>query len=413
MVPLRRQITISLLLLSGALAVALLLFFSRPAAEIEEPEARPVSVDVALAVSEDIQPRIQAQGTVQALRETTIMAEVPGRIIETSDKFLSGGFVLAGEVLVRIDPRDYQTDLLRAEAALETAESALAQEVGRAEVAQREWEKLPANSQRTQQARDLYLRKPQLEQAQAQQRAATADLNTARDRLERTLIRAPYNAIIRSKQAELGQYVVSGSQIADVVSVDVAEVRLAIPQTRLPFLDLPDITGSGGSEIPVDLYTAVNGELRQWQASLHRTEAVFDERSRVLYAVARVDDPYALERPGDEPLRLGSFVNASIQGSLIKDVIALPRYVLRAGNRVWIVDKDNILRNRDVGILSTGGDQVLVKSGLKPGERVSLTVLDDSLEGSRVAINSSVATDKLHRGESDDLPSEATASVDP
>lgn len=413
MVPIRRQITISLLLLAAAFAVALLLFLDRPAADIEEPVARPVSVDIALAVSEDIQSRIQAQGTVQALRETTLMSEVSGRIIETNDKFLAGGFVEAGEVLVRIDPRDYETDLLRAEAALETAESTLAQEEGRSEVAQREWEKLPANSQRTQQARDLYLRKPQLEQAQAQLRAATADLNTARDRLERTLIRAPYNAIIRQKHAELGRYVVSGSEIADVASVDIAEVRLAIPQTRLPYLDLPGLAQDPNAPVPVDLYTSVNGDIRHWPAHLHRTEAVFDERSRVLYAVARVEDPYMLEQAEGEPLRLGTFVNASILGRVIPGVISLPRYIMRAGNRVWVVDDDNILRNRDVSVLNTGGEQVLVNGGLKPGERVSLTVLDDSLEGSRVNVNSAVPSDELRQRGTSGLPAEATAAVAP
>ncbi|MFV8820054.1 efflux RND transporter periplasmic adaptor subunit [Haliea sp. E17] len=413
MVPIKRQLRISLLLLAAALAAASLMYMNRPPAQIAEPEQRAVSVDVAVAVAEDRQVEVQAQGTVQALRETTLVAEVPGRIVATSDKFHAGGFVAEGEVLVRIDPRDYQTALLRAEAALETAQSALIQEEGRAEVAQREWEKLPANSQRTQQARELYLRKPQLDQAKAQQRAATADLNTARDQLERTIIRAPYDAVIRDKQVDLGQYVVTGNQIAALFSVGVAEVRLPIPQSRLEFLNLPGVADDGANPVPVDLYASVAGALQHWPATVHRTEAVFDERSRVLYAVARVDDPYALRHPDRPPLRLGSFVNANIQGRVFSQVIALPRHVLRAGNRVWVVDRDDILRNRDISILNPGGDYVLVNSGLKPGERVSLSVLDDSLEGSKVTINSSVPTDELGGPAKAGLSPEATAGVTP
>ncbi len=400
-------------MLATALALATLLFFNRPSADIAEPAPQRVSVDIVVAVVEDIQAEVQAQGTVQALRETTLMAEVPGQVIATSDKFHAGGFVEEGEVLVRIDPRDYQTDLLRAEAALESAESTLVQEEGRAEVAQREWEKLPANSQRTEQARDLYLRKPQLEQAQAQLRAATADLNTARDRLERTIIRAPYNAVIRSKQVELGQYVVTGNQIAEVFSVDVAEVRLAIPQSKLEFLQLPDIRQQLLAPVPVDLYASIAGALRHWPAQLHRTEGVFDERSRALYVVARVPDPYALDEPQREPLRLGTFVTANISGRLMEGVVSLPRYVLRAGNRVWVVDKDNILRNRSVSVLNTGGANVLVNGGLKSGEKVSLTVLDDSLEGRRVSINSSVGSDDLRSRDRSGMAAEATAVVEP
>ncbi len=187
----RKQSIIAVLMLAVAAAVAVTLYFKRPPAQIAQPEFRPVSVDVAVAVKQSIRVEVQAQGTVTALRETSLMAEVSGRIIDVAENFLVGNFVAEGDVLLRIDPRDYQTELLRAQSAVESAESNLAQERGRAEVALREWKKLPANSQRSEEAQDLYLRKPQLELAEAQLLSALADLNTARDRLERTIIKAP------------------------------------------------------------------------------------------------------------------------------------------------------------------------------------------------------------------------------
>ncbi|TGD72065.1 efflux RND transporter periplasmic adaptor subunit [Mangrovimicrobium sediminis] len=412
MLAIKRQLLVSVLLLGAAVGISVLLFLGRPPAEIAEPVVRPVSVDVAVAVAENIRVEIQAQGTVEALRRTALLAEVSGRVVETSDKFLVGGFVAADEVLLRIDPRDYQTELLRAQAAVETAESALAQEKGRAEVALAEWEKLPANSQRNQEARDLYLRKPQLEQAQAQLRAATADLNTARDRLERTIIRAPYDAVIASRDTELGQYVVTGARLAEVFSVDYAEVRLPVAQSRLAFLELPGL-GKFASDTPIDLYTAAGGQVRHWEATLHRTEGVFDERSRSLYVVARIADPYALHSADAEPLRMGSFVNAAITGREITDVIALPRYVLRAGNQLWVVGANDILQDRAVSVLSTGGEFALIDAGLLPGERVSLTLLDESLEGAKVVINSTTPTDELRRREQRALPGDATAALAP
>lgn len=396
MASIKKQSAISIALLSGAAAIAALLYLNRPPANIAEPEYTPVSVDVARVVMETVRVEVQAQGTVSPLRETTIMAEVSGRIIDVSDNYLVGGFVTAGDVLLRIDPRDYQTSLLRAQAAVEQAESNLAQEKGRAEVALREWEKLPRGSQRSDEARDLYLRKPQLEQAEAQLLAATADLNTARDNLERTIIKAPYNAVIRAKSSELGQYVGPGTALADLFAVDYAEVRLPIPQSKLDYLDMPGVEGySEGAKI--DLYTDVAGVVRHWPATLHRTEGVFDERSRVLYAVARIEDPYALENPGREPLRLGTFVNANISGREMSGLVTLPRHLLRAGNSVWIVDQNNILRNRQVTVLRTGGERALVNGGLTEGERVSLTNLDTSLNGSRVEIRSETSTDQLFR----------------
>ncbi len=383
-------------MLATAVAVTVTLYLNRPSSDISEPEYKPVTVDVAEVVKEDLRIHIQAQGTVSPLRQTAILAEVPGRVVEVSPAFNVGGFVKKDEILLRIDPRDYQTSLLRAQAALESAESALAQERGRAEVALREWEKLPRGSQRSEEARDLYLRKPQLEQAEAQLLAARADLDTARDNLGRTVIRAPYDALIGAKHSELGQYVAPGSPVVDIFSVDYAEVRLPIPQSKLDYLELPGLEGYREGAA-IDLYTDVAGDLKHWQARLHRTEGTYDERSRVLYTVARIADPYALNSPGREPLRIGTFVNADIEGREIRDVVRLPRHLLRAGNLLWIVDESSRLRNRQVTTLRTGGDEIYVSAGLDDGDLVSLTVLDNSLDGAKVEIVSITPSIELER----------------
>lgn len=374
-------------MIAGATAVSVILYLQRPSSEIAEPVYAAVTVDVVEAVKQSQHIEVQAQGTVTPSQETIILAEVKGRIIEVSEAFHVGGFASRDDVLLRIDPRDYQTKLLHAQAALETAESALVQEKGRAEVALREWQKLPKNSQRSQEAMDLYLRKPQLEQAQAQLLAAQADLNTARDNLERTIIRAPYDALIRAKHSDLGQFVGAGTTLAELFSVEVAEVRLPIPQSKLDYLQLPGLQGyDKGSNI--DLYTDVAGEIKHWTAQLHRTEGVFDERSRVLYTVARIEDPYGLRHEGQAPLRIGTFVNANIQGREFSGIVVLPRYVLRAGNLVWVVDDSMRLRNRQVSTLRTGTEQVYVTAGLDEGDLVSLTNLDASFAGALVEVRS-------------------------
>ena len=392
----KKQVFLSLSMLALASGISLLLFLNRPPTDIQEPEEFSVSVDVAKVVKQDLRIQIQAQGTVTPLKETSILSEVNGRVVEVAENFNVGGFVSEGEVLLRIDPRDYQTSLLRAQAAVESAESNLAQEKGRAQVALREWQKLPKGSQRSQEAKELYLRKPQLEQAQAQLLAAQADLNTARDNLERTIIKAPYDALIRAKHSELGQFVAAGKPLADIFSVEYAEVRLPIPQSKLAYLELPGIEGYAKGS-PIDLYTDVSGEVKHWTAQLHRTEGVFDERSRVLYTVARIEDPYALKDRTREPLRIGTFVNANIEGRELKGLVTLPRYLLRAGNFVWVVDETMHLRNRKVSILRTGGDTLYVNAGLDEGDLVSLTALDSSFAGSKVTIQSTAPSDKLDK----------------
>ena len=381
-------------MLAGSVVITTILYLNRPATIIEEPVRTIVTVDVTEVVKQNLRIPIQAQGTVTPLQETSVMSEVNGRIIEVSPSFIVGGFVSKDDVLLRIDPRNYETSLLRAEASVKSAQSNLAQETGRAKVAEQEWKKTPRGKQRTQASKDLYLRKPQLDQALAQMLAAQADLNTARDNLERTSIRAPYDALIRTKHSELGQFVAAGTPLADIFSVEYAQIRLPIPQNKLEYLELPELgTMQNGS--PVDLYTEVGGQVKHWNAYLHHTEGVFDARSRVLFSVARIEDPYGLQYPHADPLRIGTFVNARIKGKELVDIVRLPRYIIRAGNNVWVIDETGLLRTRSVTFLRTGGDFVYVSAGLNDGELVSLTTLDNSFEGAQVRIESQIPSNMV------------------
>lgn len=394
-------------MLVAATAIAYVMYLNRPTSETSEPVYVPVTIDVAQVVQEDLRIPIQAQGSVSALRKTNLVSEVSGNIVEVSSAFNVGGYVSAGDVILRIDPRNYQTRLLRAQAALESTNSNLAQEKGRAQVALNEWERLPKGSQRSQAAKDLYLRKPQMGQAEAQSLAAQADLNTARDDLERTVIRSPYDALISKKSSELGQFVGVGTPLAEIFSVDYAEVRLAIPQSKLAYIDLPGLADVETLKSQVDLYTDVSGDLKHWLATLHRTEGTYDERSRVLFTVARIADPYALKNDSAHPpLRIGTFVNANIQGKLQSNLVALPRYILRAGNNVWTIDKNQQLRNRKLTLLRTGGDTMYVTAGLQDGDLVSLTALDSTFAGATVNIVSSTKTNAASEptGKTETLP---------
>ncbi|MEM1111308.1 MAG: efflux RND transporter periplasmic adaptor subunit [Pseudomonadota bacterium] len=404
------QILVSIALLAVASGAALALFLLRPPSAIKPPEYKPVEVEAAEVALETVRIPVQAQGTVTALRHTALLSEVQGRVIEVSENFLVGGFVEEGEVLLRIDPRDYEAALLRAQAALESAESNLAQERGRAEVALQEWQKLPKNSQRSVEATDLYLRKPQLELVEAQALSAEADLENARDDLDRTIIRAPYAALIRGKSVDLGQYVSPGTSLTDILSVETAEVRLPLPQSRLDYVELPRLADAS-SGAPIDLYTDVSGQVRHWPATLHRTEGVYDERSRVLFLVARVSDPYALTDSTRPPLRIGTFVNANIQGRAIDNLVTLPRYVLRSGNQVWVIDDNKQLRNRTVETLNAGDEMVYVTRGLQPGELVSLTALDNSFGGATVNIIEQVPTTSLGKASDPIQALEASAAT--
>jgi RND family efflux transporter MFP subunit len=388
-----KQLFLSAIMLVIASAVTAVLYFNRPSSELAEPAAQDITVDALEVSLQTIRIPIQAQGTVTPVRQTSIISEVRGRITEVSDAFNVGDFVSKGDVILRIDPRDYQTELLRAQAAVASAKSGMAQEKGRAAVARQEWKRLPKGSQRSPEAKDLYLRIPQLELAEAQLLSAMADRDTATNNLERTVISAPYDCLIRSKHSELGQFVSPGTPLTEIMSIESAEVRLAVPQSKLGYLDLPSV-GAYNADTNVDLYSDVAGNVQHWQAQLVRTEGIYDERSRVLYTVARIEDPYGLKTSTEplSPLRIGTFVHARILGKELDGITVLPRHILRAGNLLWVVDEDMILRNRKVSLLRTGGDLIYVSAGLEDGDLVSVSVLDPTFSGSKVRIVSQKST---------------------
>jgi len=176
------------------------------------------------------------------------------------------------------------------------------------------------------------------------------------------------------------------------MAVSDAEVRLAIPESKLSYLSLPDAYGGATRDLAgVELSYRVDGETQSWSASLVRSEGVLDQRSRSLFVVARVRDPYGIYEPGSDgftPLRFGMFVNASIEGRRVERVIPLPRAVVRPGNEVWVVDDNNRLQARNVSLLRTDGAEIFVTAGLDDGDRVCLTSVGPVLPGTLVSISS-------------------------
>jgi len=402
-----KQIYLSLVFLLGASIITTILYSNRPETAKVDSAPKPVSVEVQLVEKETVRIPVAAQGTVMPHTQTSVVSEVSGKIITVAEFFNAGGVFKTGDLLLQIDDRDYRARLEQAKANVASAQSDLAQEKGKAEVARQDWLKFGGNKvKRSQDSTDLYLRKPQLAKAQAELDSALANLQKARDDLERTSIRASYDGIVREKLSDIGQYVTPGQPLATTFAIDYAEVRLAIPQNKLGHLDLPRPGHSATEAAEVDLYATIGGSLYYWPAKLHRTEGIIDERSRVLFTVARIDDPYGFKTEVDMPLRIGTFVTAEISGKVIDDIVVLPRHVLRAGNFLWVVDENNTLRNRQVETLQSQGSDIYVVSGLKNGERVCLSIVGAVIPGTPVTIAN-------QHNDSAPVPSATTISTTP
>ena len=368
-----------------ASTVALVLIQTRPkAAQVAAP-APALLVSVASAVREPVRFMVRTQGAVSPRTETTLVSEVAGQIVEVSPAFVSGGFFKKGDVLLRIDPRNYESAVKRASAGVAQARTQVATENALAGYAYEDCKRLRNVDANRDEASDLALRKPQLQEALASLEAREAELEMAQEDLNRTVIRAPYDGMVREKIADIGQFVNVGNQLARTFAVDRAEVRLPISQQDLTFLDLRGL--EEGLTLPVDLRATIGSQSHHWAAKIVRSEGVFDAMSRVLYVVAQIEDPYDLTGSGREPLRMGTFVTAEISGNAGGDLFAIPRHALSRGDTIWIVDEQLKIQPRVVGIVRTDEEFAYVENGLEDGERYAATPINQPLPGMQVRIS--------------------------
>ena len=220
-----QKFILPLAILGVSLAIAILLYLQEEPPRTNEIKQPTMLVDVVRAKVDSAQITVRAQGSVIPRTQTTMISEVAGLIMEVSPVFVAGGFFSKGDVLVRIDDRNYRAEVKRAEAAVAAAQTTINRETGLAEFAREDWERARKLLNSSKGASDLALRKPQLAEAYAQLEFAKADLEKRLGDLDRTVIRAPYDGLVREKLADLGQFVNAGSPVASTFAVDVAEIR--------------------------------------------------------------------------------------------------------------------------------------------------------------------------------------------
>jgi RND family efflux transporter MFP subunit len=344
---------------------------------------------------QNVQLTVRSQGTVSPRTESDLVSQVAGEVIQVAQQFAAGGFFKEGDLLVRVDPRDYEFALSRLKAEVAQARLRFAQEEGEASIAREEWEKL----EKEEEPNPLVLRKPQLAEAKASLDAALSNLKQAELNLERTQIQAPYDGRIRIKKVDIGQYVSPGAPLATIYAVDYAEVRLPVSDDEIAYLDCClDYRSQNPAALNIDVNITVNfaGQSHQWEGKIVRVEGEIDPLSRMINLVARVKDPYGENRrSGRPPLAVGLFVEAEIIGKKVKDVAVVERSALRGTDQVLIIDKEKRLHFRRVDVLRADFETVIISSGLREGERVCLSPLETVVEGMRVRVVEENQTQEL------------------
>lgn len=383
----RKKVVLPILILGVGIAVAWMLMISSPKAQRKPVVSLPPLVKVEQVSAQNVRIPVFSQGTVRPRTSSNLSAEVTGRIIETSSRFANGAFFKKGDVLLRINPSDYELAITKAEALVASAR----QQLARAEAEYKQKLEEYKGIERSK-ITDYALRKPQYEEAKASLKAATADLDLAKVQLQRCVIRAPFDGRIVDKKADIGQYVTPGMMLANVYSTDVAEVRLPLSQSQINLLDLPTSASDSEEIEPAKaMLTAQSaGQPQSWESKIVRKEAIIDERNRLQYVVAQVADPYGLDTKTIKRAELttGLFVEAKIEGRLIENVFVVPRKSIHNNNTVWILDQDKRLRIKSVDLIHRGEDKVYISQGLSNGDSVITSPLDAVIDGMQLRIDS-------------------------
>ena len=369
---------------AAALFVAVMMNLLAPGADKSpEPEAA-IAVKSMVVKSADLAVRVESQGVAKARTRTSLVSEVSGAVLRVSDNFVVGGTFQVGDMLMALDPTDYEVALQRAEARLMSVKAAMEFERARSVQAAKEW----AMTGRPQsEAPLLALRRPYLLEAEANLLQAQSEVRQAKIKLEKTVIKAPYAGMVANKLADVGQFVAAGTRVGEAFAIDYIEVRLPLTERDLSMMG--SLLSQNLTDKTVLLSGAVDGVNTSWQATIVRSEGVVSELNRAQYLVARLADPYGLKvDQGNKsvPLRVGTFVKASIEGKVLKDVFQIPRSALLEGSRVGLIDSEQLLKIVPVTVAHADDQYYYLSNGLTAGMEIVISALGTPIEGLKLRV---------------------------
>ena len=378
-----------------------------PTAPRSHGERRAKLVEVQAVHTTSRTVSVEAYGNVIPAQQVELKPQVNGKVEWLAELLIPGEHIKQGEPLLRIERRDYELAVARAQSQVHMAEAALVEarrqltyadrdlklEMGSQSVAKRDYELL--KDEIADSNRDLVLRKPQLEAVQAEVGAAKAGIESAEASLEsakaqleqakldleRTSIAAPFNAIIEEKLVDRGDTVSTSTPLVRLVGSDEFWVELAVALGDLKWVELPEPNNGPGAEVRLYNTAAWGEDVFRIGHLLRRLPGVDDGRmARILVTV---EDPLALESQADHdlPLLASTYVRAEITGKLVDSIVVLPQELVRQNDEVWVMGGDNALQIRKVDVIYRGRTEILISSGIEPGEKVVATELTIPVEG--------------------------------
>lgn len=374
------QLVMVLLIIAAGVLFATFLIATKKEPEKIPKELTLPAVEVISVQKTNPSVLVKAQGEFFPTRETTLSASVAGEIIYVSEKYETGEKFAEGEVILRIDDVDYKTALVNAQTAerqilssVKEAEVALKLEVARAEQALRDWQKLG----RGEEPSELLLRKPQIAAAEARVVSATASIDQARANIEqaqrnldRTIVKAPYDCQLSSKNLDLGALATAGMPLFTVFEQGSVKGMVPVSLEDAGFVDL--------KESKISASAVIAGQSQSWTGELVRSENRIDPRTRSITMIAHFS--------GEDKPPVGLLADFEITGKKMTEVYEVPRVALIGGNKVLVVNDEDKLQYREVVVARSGAEVVYLRSGVQDGDRVCVTVLNRPVEGMQVQV---------------------------
>ncbi len=413
------QIFFIVIVLGAAAATLLYLKRTKPQAEKKTENKLGPLVEVMRAELNSAAMDVEAYGTVQARTDLRLTAQVPGEIVYAAPFLREGRFVHKGDLLLRIDPRNYQltvdslkaqirqaeTELERLDQEKENAKEELALMEKEVELAKREldrYDKLLATESDSPAAREkaelqwvsqraravqiknqLNLIPVRYEGAKAMLAQMKSKLDEAKLNLERSEIHAPFDGRVAERMVEEGQFVNTGAAVARIYDTSVAEIPVRIPMEDLQWIAFdPLLDSQQSSDFPkAKVRLTIGSRVFDWQGIVARLEPEIDRATRMAGLIVEVSEPWSEERDDSTPpLVPGTFVKVEIKGKEFGGVAILPRGAVANGDVVYL-DQAGRLEIRPVSIMRTGQGLAYVNKGIEAGELIILSPLAAPVEG--------------------------------
>ena len=352
----------ALVVLAAALGAFALAGCHQPAAaEVDNKTGpAPISIAVAAAHQQSLDRTAEVQGALFPREHAVMSSEVEGRVTEVVADF--GDKVAAGQVMLKINPREYELRVETAQAALDQARAKLANSTARYNRARTLKESESISAEQFDQTAS------QMRVDQADTESADEALAMARKKLGDTEIKAPFSGSVQKRMVSLGEYVSPGKEIYELIATDPIKLRCPMPERFVP---LARVGMPVKLAIDADQGTSYTGKIT-------RIAPALDESSRTLLIEAEVANP-------DGALKPGFFAHVTMDlghdRALFVPTAAVLRYAGVA--RVFIVEQ-GVVRAREVTTGSVVGDQTEITGGLKEGDHVAVSDVDRLADGTAV-----------------------------